>query len=473
LASELQSRLSEQIARLPEPTPANRRMLYEEARTALNAEIRAGAPFVSVQEAVKRRRELETAIIAIEREAARKEPPPEPKTFERKPELADESEMVAPLPDPPEPPPEDLDAISSDQDLEPSASESMQNTALDSRLRDNERDMPVEPGSGFASTPTAEAAREISTDAAVEQIGFDDNPSEYVPRRSAGHSLTLYAAVVLLAVGVVVAAVLIAGLSLDEFRGAAPVEKQKPLPELRLRTGPAGISPTNPAAELFKTAGFNAAAAGALKQGNALLARGEIDRAIAAFDDAIRLDPREPSAFSNRAFAYWRKGAIERAIGDYSEAITLDPDNPGNRLNRAIAYNRLGEYERAVADLDRVIVATPGNTEALNSRCWARAILKHLEEALADCSEANRLLPNDANILDSRGFVFLRLGRLDRAIADYSAALKIDPKLAGSLYGRGLARIGRGDRAGGAEDVTAARALDPGIQDTFARYGIR
>jgi tetratricopeptide (TPR) repeat protein len=478
LASDLQSRLAEQIARLDPATASKRRTIYDEARATLNADIRAGAPFVSVQEAVRRRRDLETAIIAIERDAARTDPPPEPKKFERKapPEPVSEPDPVPAV-----------EATVEVKALEPTTDESLAPDepsveplpvrSAHSRVSTNpEPGARLSGGERYAVALAAEKARRTAAlpEVVAEQIDLGEDMPAYVPHRSVVRSLTLYAAVAVLVIGIVVAAAVIAGLGLDEIRGAVFAEKKAPLPELRLRTGPAGMSPSvNPAAEMFKTAGFNTAAAGAIKEGNALLARGEIDRAIAAFDDAIRLDPRDPGAYGNRAFAHWRKGALERAVGDYSEAIALDPANPSIRLNRAIAYNRLGEYERAVADLDRVISASPDNIEALNSRCWARAILKHLEEALADCNEAVRLKPNDTNVLDSRGFVYLRLGRLDRAIADYNAALKIDPKLAGSIYGRGLARIGRGDRAGGAEDVTTARALDPGIQDTFARYGIR
>jgi tetratricopeptide (TPR) repeat protein len=477
LASDLQLRLAEQLARLDSTSPERRRAIYDEARTALNAEIRAGAPFVAVQEAVRRRRELETAIIAMEREAARNDPPPALKKFER--------EVV------PEPVKEAVPVVSADpataetsafelpstaahpRESESPESQSNSQAALDSRLRGNERDSDADPSEQVPIPAPPEGVPDASSNAIIEQIDLDFGEPEHVPRHSALRSFTLYAAVVVLVLGIVVAAAMIAGLGVDEVRVTDSTPSQTRSPELRLRTGPSGVAPSNPAAALFRSAGFNTAAAGALKEGTALLERGDVDRAIVAFDDAIRLDPREPAGYGNRAFAYWRKGAVDRAIADYSEAITLDPNNPANHLNRAIAYNRIGEYERAVADLDRVIVASPANTEALNSRCWARAILKHLEEALADCSEALRLKPDDANILDSRGFVYLRLGRLDRAIADYGAALKIDPKLAASLYGRGLARIGRGDRAGGAEDVAAARAIDPGIQDTFARYGIR
>ena len=469
MASDLQSRLTEQIARLDPATPAARRAVYDEARQALSAEIRAGAPFVSVQDGIAKRRELESAVIAIERGASRNDPPPEPKRGP-KPERDRVKEPAAVEPvviGPEREAAADLPADEPQQDRGP---QSESPSALEAPMQLPER---------RAEAPQSVPLLPAEEDAAVESVAPDhagkDTPVEAPPRSTAAaRPLVLYMIAAALLVGIVVIAAAIAGLGLDQIRGGTALDATAPAPELRLRTGPAGISPTvNPAAALFKSAGFNVAAAAALKDGNARLARGDFNGAVAAFDDAIRLDPGQSAALGNRAFAYWRKGEIDRAIGDYSQAIELDPSNFTNRLNRAIAYNRVGEYERAVADLDRVIAAQPDNVEALNSRCWARAMLVHLQEALADCNDALKRRANDANILNSRGFVHLRLGRLDRAIADYNAALRAEPKLAGSLYGRGLAKVGRGDRAGGNEDVAAARALDPGIQETFARYGIR
>lgn len=463
MASDLQTRLAEQIARLNPATPPARRVVYDEARKVLSAEIRAGAPFVSVQDGIARRRELESAIIAIERGASRSDPPPQPKR-EREPEAAPVSEAAAVEP-----------AVSGD---------------AAAALPAHEPPRPHDPAPDVESPPSLEeplhipdcsdtsqplqAATEVAPLEYAAPVYAGDGTPDEAPRRDVTRSrpLLLYMIAAALVVGIVVVAAAIAGLGFDQIRDAASLDA--PAPEMRMRTGPSGVAPSvNPAAALFKSAGFNVAAADALKEGNARLARGDFNSAIAAFDDAIRLDPRQPAAFGNRAFAYWRKGEIDRAIGDYGQAIELDPDGAANRLNRAIAYNRLGEYERAIADLDRVISVQPENADALNSRCWAHAVLVHLQEALSDCNEAVKRRANDANILDSRGFVHLRLGRLDRAIADYNAALRENPKLAGSLYGRGLAKIGRGDRAGGNEDVSAARALDPGIHETFARYGIR
>jgi hypothetical protein len=65
------------------------------------------------------------------------------------------------------------------------------------------------------------------------------------------------------------------------------------------------------------------------------------------------------------------------------------------------------------------------------------------------------------------------MGQADEAIGDFSSALRFDPKLASALYGRGLARLKNGDKAGGDADISAAKTIRAGIDDDFARYGVR
>src|SRR5918911_359462 len=55
-------------------------------------------------------------------------------------------------------------------------------------------------------------------------------------------------------------------------------------------------------------------------------------------------------AFYNRGNAYRYKGDTERAIADYSEAIRLKPDYALAFYNRGRTYERKGDNERAKVD---------------------------------------------------------------------------------------------------------------------------
>lgn len=451
---DFQASLTEKIAALKPSTPVTRRTVYDEAREALRQYVRASAPNIPVPAAIARQRELEAAILAIETEARRHDPPLPPRPVEP----PRSRPKPAPVPPPQEAKPEPEKA----PEPAPVADAAPEPPAEGQALPEEE----PAPADDVAEAPPA--PREEIAAIVPEQL-LDEphaDAEEEVANVAAPRKFVVYAAVAGLAIATIV---VIVGFFWSEFDRVSP----RTAPQPSAPAGRGSVQPPAAVSELFTGTGFGVAAQEAMKEGKAALARGQYDKAIAAFDDAIRFEPGHAAAYGNRAFAYWSKGAAEPAIRDYSEAIAREPGNHANRFNRAVAFNRVGDYERAVADLDEVIRAEPANASALNSRCWARALLGHLDEALADCNEALRITPKDAHALDSRGFVHLKSGRLQRAVADYDAALKLDPKLATSLYGRGVARIGRGDRAGGTEDVAAARKLDPAVQALFARYGVR
>jgi tetratricopeptide (TPR) repeat protein len=213
---------------------------------------------------------------------------------------------------------------------------------------------------------------------------------------------------------------------------------------------------------------------GFYQRGNSYEKQGDLDRAIADYDEAIRLDPKHANAFYNRGNAYTRKGDFDRAIADFSEAIRLNPKDSIATTNRGSVYERKGDFDRALADYNDAIRLDPKNALAFNNRCWLRATLgKELAKALSDCNLALLLAPNDANTMESRGFVYLRLDRIKESIADYVSALKLEPQNANALYGRGLARLKQGDRTGGETDIAAATAIKSNIAEEFARYGVR
>ena len=65
-------------------------------------------------------------------------------------------------------------------------------------------------------------------------------------------------------------------------------------------------------------------------------AKKEYDKAIADYDQAIRLDPKYAAAYHNRGLAWYAKKEYDKAIADYDEAIRLDP-------KYAVAYDNRGD----------------------------------------------------------------------------------------------------------------------------------
>jgi tetratricopeptide (TPR) repeat protein len=71
----------------------------------------------------------------------------------------------------------------------------------------------------------------------------------------------------------------------------------------------------------------------------------QIDRAIADYDTALRLDPTQSDIFNARGELWRRKGDRPHALQDFGAAIKLNPDHPtarGNYKSLAQELERLG-----------------------------------------------------------------------------------------------------------------------------------
>lgn len=178
------------------------------------------------------------------------------------------------------------------------------------------------------------------------------------------------------------------------------------------------------------------------------------------------------AALGARGATYLRKGDLDRAIADYDAALRLSPDDADALLNRAMAHGEKGDYPEAIMDFKAVIERNPQSVPAYNGRCYTLALMGDAVRALEDCDRALALQPNTPYILDSRAYAFLRAGDFRRAAADYDLILQIEPKNAPALYGRGIARLRLGRQQDGQQDLAAARAADAGIDAAMGKIGL-
>jgi tetratricopeptide (TPR) repeat protein len=100
-----------------------------------------------------------------------------------------------------------------------------------------------------------------------------------------------------------------------------------------------------------------------VNRGNGYNKKRDYDRALADYDQAIRLKPDYATAYHNRGLIYRTKRDYDRAIVDFDQAIRLQQDYAGAHYSRGFAYQLKGDYGRALADF-RAALKLPSRSES-------------------------------------------------------------------------------------------------------------
>jgi tetratricopeptide (TPR) repeat protein len=158
----------------------------------------------------------------------------------------------------------------------------------------------------------------------------------------------------------------------------------------------------------------------------------DLDRRIAGcsgiIDDRGATGKSRAVAFNNRGLAYRHKGDLDRAIADYNEAIGLDGKYEPAYYNRGEAYRAKGDTDRAIVDYTEAIRLDANDADPLIARGIAYRVKGDSERAIADLNEAIRLNPKIDSAYFNRGIVYLYSGSLSQALADVTRASELDPK---------------------------------------------
>ncbi|MFL5588082.1 MAG: tetratricopeptide repeat protein [Ktedonobacteraceae bacterium] len=110
-------------------------------------------------------------------------------------------------------------------------------------------------------------------------------------------------------------------------------------------------------------------------------------------------------------YALWNLKRYEEALAAFEQALRLDPNLASAYYNKGKALLDLNRPEEALAAFEQALRLDPNLTSAYHGKGAALWELKRPEEALAAFEQALRLDPNDALAYYNKGNTLERLGR--------------------------------------------------------------
>ncbi len=186
----------------------------------------------------------------------------------------------------------------------------------------------------------------------------------------------------------------------------------------------------------------------------------ELLAAIAAYTDAIRLDPTYALALADRSIAVTtyagyvatgtavRQSFFEKAEADARRAIALAPELAQAHL--ALAFVSFGtlDFAQANGEYERALALAPGNAQVLRESAEFAACMGHFDTGIAAARRAVVLDPLDYRSYATLGQALYASRRYEDAATALAEAISLNPGHELTYGARGLALLELGDLEG-------------------------
>jgi tetratricopeptide (TPR) repeat protein len=139
------------------------------------------------------------------------------------------------------------------------------------------------------------------------------------------------------------------------------------------------------------------------------------------------LTPDNADAQNNLGQRYQQRGEYQKAVEAYKEAIRMRPNFYSAYNNIAVCYGKLKMYPEAEEALRKCIALKPDDFYAMNNLAVMYIETGHVEEGTRYAEAAVRTEPGYANGRVTLGSVYAMQRRLDEAEAQFREALRLDP----------------------------------------------
>jgi tetratricopeptide (TPR) repeat protein len=190
--------------------------------------------------------------------------------------------------------------------------------------------------------------------------------------------------------------------------------------------------------------------------------------AIAALDDQLEADQKDPYVFVLRADSLHNAEQFDKAVLEYTKAMELDGTLADAYVGRGVALTAQDALEAAQQDFVRAIELAPDDADARIRLAVTLTMRRNYSAALTELGKALQLEPKSAEARLRAGNVYYFMKDYAKALDNYALAVKDDPLDANALNGLALGQFAQKRRDDALENFSRAIALNP-LADRYYR----
>jgi len=204
--------------------------------------------------------------------------------------------------------------------------------------------------------------------------------------------------------------------------------------------------------------------------GNELYKAKQFEEALAAYDEAIALDPANMTFVSNKAAVYFTQKNYDLCLESCLHAIEVGKQNRAPFEDRAKAYTRAAKAYQKKGDLTKAIeMCNSAQLEAFDTTTQRLLKTMELEKKKSDAVAYHS--DEKAEEAKQRGNDFFRAKEWGEAVQEYEEAVKRAPKNAAIRNNLSAALCKIMDFSGAQRQAEVALDIDPKYVKAWARKG--
>jgi len=205
------------------------------------------------------------------------------------------------------------------------------------------------------------------------------------------------------------------------------------------------------------------------KQGDACFFENRYEDAIAAYNQALQIQPDLADTWNNRGVVLTRMQRYPEAIASYEQATTIRPNYPDAWNNRGVVLLELQQYPEAIACYEKAIQAKADYADAWNNRGVAFSKMQEYEQAVISYNQALQIKNDYTDAWNNRGVALSKLQKYEAAIDSYDNAAKIRPEFYRIWYNKARCYALQGKIDLAIENLKRALNLNPNLCKELAK----
>lgn len=177
------------------------------------------------------------------------------------------------------------------------------------------------------------------------------------------------------------------------------------------------------------------------------------------------------SNYREQGLAKYEAGELDAAMADYQQALELEPGNADAHAQIAKIYLDREQYADALAQYELALENDSGHEDAVIGLCVSFAFVQP-DQAEVPCQAAQMLQPNNPDVHNALGVSLALQGREDEALKAFEEAVRLDPEHDWAHNNLGYMYLNQGLFAEAIAELNIAIGITPENAKAYNNLGI-